>query len=238
MIQFKLEKFEGPLSLLLKLIEHQELDITQVSMSKVADQYVEYIRSNGNIDPEDMADFLVVAARLLLIKSKALLPYLYPEEEEEIDELEQQLKMYKEFIEASKGIQKRLGKKIFMFAREFNRRALLNNVNLFAPPKNLKKDEVASVFIELLRRIQPPEKLEEKTIDHKVSIEEKILHIQKILLNRIKTSFNEVLERASNKTEVIVSFLAMLEMMRQQEVILEQEEMFGDISISKANSSL
>ncbi len=233
MIQFKLEKFEGPLSLLLKLIEHQEMDITQVSMSKVADQYVGYIRSNGNIDPEDMADFLVVAARLLLIKSKALLPYLYPEEEEEIEELEQQLKMYREFIEASKGIQKRLGKKIFMFAREFNRRALLNNVNLFAPPKGLKKDEVRIIFAELLRRIQPPEVLEEKTIDHKISIEEKILHIQKMLLNRIKTSFNEVLRQASNKTEVIVSFLAMLEMMRQQEVILEQEEMFGDILISK-----
>jgi segregation and condensation protein A len=233
MIKFKLEKFEGPLSLLLKLIEQEEMDITQVSLSKVADQYVEYIRSTGNINPEEMADFLVVAARLLLIKSKALLPYLYPEEEEEIEELELQLKMYKEFIDASKEIQKRLGKKIFMFAREFNRKALLNNINLFAPPKNLKKEEVASVFAELLMRIQPPEELEEKTIDHKVSIEEKILHIQNILLNRIKTSFNEVLEKADNKTEIVVSFLAILELMRQREVTLEQDEMFGDIIINR-----
>lgn len=233
MIKFKLEKFEGPLSLLLKLIEHQEMDITQVSMSKVADQYVDYIRSNNNINPEEMADFLVVAARLLLIKSKALLPYLYPEEEEEIEELEQQLKMYKEFIEASKEIQKRLGKKIFMFAREFNRKALLNNVNLFAPPKDLDKNEVKIVFIELLTRIQPPEKLEEETIGHKISIEEKIIHIQKMLLDRIKTSFNEVLQKAENKTEIVVSFLAILELMRQREITLEQNEIFGDIIISK-----
>ncbi len=70
----KLEKFEGPLSLMLKLIEKEEMDITQISLAKIADEYVAYIRKSENIQPENMADFLVIAAKLLLIKSKALLP--------------------------------------------------------------------------------------------------------------------------------------------------------------------
>jgi len=87
MIDIKIDKFRGPLGLLLQIIENEELDITEVSLARIADQYVKYIRSSNDIDPDKMADFLVLAAKLLLIKSKALLPYLYPEEEEEIREI-------------------------------------------------------------------------------------------------------------------------------------------------------
>ncbi|MEA3450037.1 MAG: segregation/condensation protein A [Patescibacteria group bacterium] len=234
MINFKIEKFEGPLSLLLRLIEKEELDVTQVSMAKVADQYVDYIQAKGNINPEEMVEFLVVASRLLLMKSKALLPYIYPEEEEEIEELELALKMYQEFIEASKEIQKIIGKRKFMFAREFNRKAILDNTNVFAPPKKLKKEEISGIFAELLERIRPvEEELEEKTIEEKVTIEEKILHVQNILLSRITISFNKILNKVGSKTEIVVSFLAILELMRQREVTLEQEEMFGEISINR-----
>lgn len=139
MIDIKIEKFQGPLNLLLQLIEKEEMDIAEVSLAKIADQYIEYIKITDKISPDDMADFLVVAARLLLIKSKALLPYLCAgEEEEEIKELENQLKMYKEFLEAAKGVDFLLGKKKFMFGREFNRKLILNNLNFFSPPrKNL-----------------------------------------------------------------------------------------------------
>lgn len=236
MLEIKLEQFEGPLSLLLKLIEKEEMDVTQVSLANVANQYISYIREASNINPEEMADFLVVASRILLIKSKALLPYLYPEEEQEIEELELQLKMYKEFLEATKKIEERLGKKKFMFAREFNRRVVLGNANTFSPPKKLQAVDMAVVFGELLTRIKPPEKLEEETLDRKINIEEKILHIQNMLIDRIKVSFNKVLEMAANKTEVIVSFLAMLEMMRQREIVLDQEKMFGEIIIQKSQT--
>ena len=139
MVNFKLEQFNGPLDLLLKLIEKEELDITQISLAKITDQYIEYIKSTSYIKPEDMADFLVMAARLLLIKSKALFPYLqFGEEDEDVEELERQLKMYKEFIEATKKIEVMIGKKKFMFMREFNRKYILNNlVNNFSPPKSL-----------------------------------------------------------------------------------------------------
>jgi segregation and condensation protein A len=233
-INFKTNQFEGPLSLLLQIIENEEMDITQVSLAKIADQYVEYLKKAENINPEEMADFLVVAAKLLLIKSKALLPYLFPEEEEEIKEFEDQLRMYKEFLEATKKIESMIGKKKFMFAREFNRQAILQSAKLFAPPKNLNKEDLQSVFSELIERIKPQaEELEEKVLERKINIEEKILHIQKTLLDRLQVSFNKILAGAENKTEVIVSFLAMLELIKQREITADQGELFEEIMITK-----
>lgn len=235
MHEVKIEKFEGPLGLLLKIIEKEEMDITEISLAGIADEFVNYIRSSdvNEIDPEEMADFLVIAAKLLLIKSKALLPYLLPEEEEDIEELEQQLRMYKEFVEAATKIEKMLGKKKFMFAREFNRKVVLANAETFSPPKKLVATDMALVFEGLLTRLQPAEKMETGTIEEEINIEEKIGSIKELLLKRIKVSFNKVMSQAKNKTEIIVSFLAMLEMMRQREVHLTQDEMFGDIIINK-----
>ena len=105
----QLEDWQGPLDLLLQLIESQQMDITKVSLSKVADQFIAYM----NLKPvqlEETADFLVIAAKLIYIKSKALLPTLSLEDEEGID-LEKQLKMYKEYLEAAKKIQLILKKK-------------------------------------------------------------------------------------------------------------------------------
>lgn len=227
------EKFEGPLGLLLQLIENEEMDITQISLAKIADQYVNYIRNSNQINPDETADFLVVAAKLLLIKSRALLPYLYPEEEEEIEELEQQLKMYKEFLEAAKQIEAILRKEKFMFAREFNRKAILANINLFSPPKSLTSRDLAMTFKDLLKRIELPDKLEEKILDYKINIEDKILTIQQMLLNRIRVSFSKVLVSAKSKTEIIVSFLAMLELIKQKDITVSQNRLFDEILINK-----
>ncbi len=239
MLKIKLEKFEGPLSLLLKLIEREKLDITEISLAKIADQYIQYIQNN-DIKPAEMADFLVIAARLLFIKSKALLPFLLPEEEEEFDDLEQQLKMYKEFVEASELIRKMIGKKKFMFARDPNksgRRLVLGGENIFSPPKNLSAKDLNLVFKELLERLKPAQKLEEDKIEDSISIEDKISHIQNMLLERIKIRFSRILERAGSKTEIIVSFLAILELMRQRQVVLNQDKMFGEIVIKKNQES-
>jgi segregation and condensation protein A len=233
MIQIKIEKFEGPLGLLLSLIEKEELDITEICLAKVADQYIQYIKLAININPDEMADFLVVAAKLLLIKSKALLPYLFPEEEKEIEEFELQLKMYKEFIEATKKIEKMIGKKKFMFAREFNRQAILANAHLFSPPKNLKAADLLMIFSDLIVRLVPMEKLEEETLEHKINIEEKILAIEHLLREKIKFSFNKLMASAKNKTEIIVSFLAMLELIKQKTIVAEQGDLFTEIMVNK-----
>ena len=233
MLNIKLEKFEGPLSLLLQLIEKEKMDVTQVSLANVAGQYVYYIREAKNIIPEEMADFLVVAARLLLIKSKALLPYLYPEEEEDIQDFEDQLKMYREFLEATRKLEKILGKKKFMFAREFNRKSVLNQTSSFSPPKNIKIKDIKEVFSDLLFRSRPEEKLEEEILDCKINIEDKIISIQNNLLSRVNMSFNKIIAGAKNKTEIVVSFLAILELMRQREIILNQDGLFTEILIEK-----
>ena len=233
MLNIKIEKFQGPLGLLLQLIEKEEMDITEISLANIADQYIDYIKNSGYINPNEMADFLVVAAKLLLIKSKALLPYLQPEEEEEIAELEQQLKMYKEFLDAAKKIEVMLGEKKFMFAREFNRKAVLANIDSFSPPKKLNKNDLKSMFKELLTRLRPAEKLKEETLDYKINIEDKILSIQKKLLERIKISFHKILANEKNKTEIIVSFLAMLELVKQREAIASQEGLFSEIMIER-----
>jgi len=236
MLDFKTEKFQGPLALLLQLIEKEELDITEISLAKIADQYIDYIKKSGQIDPEATADFLVVAAKLLYIKSKALLPYLYPEEDEEVEELEQQLKMYKEFLEAMKVIEAMIGKKKFAFAREFNRKALLNNLNFFSPPKKLTKENMAAVFEELISIIKPQEeKLEEEKLERKINIEDKILSIQQILLEKIKINFSKIMEKAESKTEIIVSFLAILELIKQRNIFADQDDLFGEITINKNN---
>jgi len=234
MIDIKIDKFRGPLGLLLQIIENEELDITEVSLARIADQYVKYIRSSNDIDPDKMADFLVLAAKLLLIKSKALLPYLYPEEEEEIEELEEQLRMYKEFIEATKQIEKMIGKKKFMFAREFNRKEVLTNINTFSPPKNLKKNDLKELLEDLIIRVKPADQeLEKGKIEDKINIEDKIRSIHNMLLNRIKVSFSSILSGSKNKTEIIVNFLAMLELVKQRDAVVEQGELFGEIEVSK-----
>ena len=233
-MNFKIDKFEGPLGLLLQLIEREEMDITQISLAKIADQYIEYIKSSKDIGPEELADFLVVAAKLLLIKSRALLPFLKGEAEEEIQEFEHQLKMYKEFLEAAKKIEAIIGKKRFSFAREFNRQAFLASANIFSPPKNLKAADLKTVFKEIIENIRPAaDPLEEKNLEQIVNIEDKILAIQQILLEKIKISFNHIMAGAKNKTEVIVSFLAMLELIKQRDITVVQGGLFEEIEINK-----
>lgn len=234
MLEIKTEKFQGPLSLLLQLIEREELDITEVSLAKITDQYVNYIKEFSQINPEDIADFLVMAAKLLYIKSKALLPYLHSEEDEEVGELEQQLRMYKEFLEAMKGIETIINKKKFMFAREFDKRAILANINLFSPPPKLTKKDLNIIFEEFINHIKPSEeKLEEEKLEYKINIEDKILSIQQALMNKIKISFNKILYNSKSKTEIIVSFLAILELIKQRDIAVKQEGLFSEIIINK-----
>lgn len=232
MIKVKVEKFEGPLDLLLKLIEDEEMDITKISLAYIADSYIEHIEKSENINPGDISDFLVVASRLLLIKSRALLPYLYPEEEEEIDEFTKQLKMYKEFLDASEKIEKIISEGNVMFAKEFNKAALIPDAR-FSPPEKLTKDEMKSVFVNLLKTLRPLDKFKERTIEPVMSLEEKIISIKKEVLESVRISFTRLIKNTKNKTEIVVSFLAMLELEKQREVYVEQEEVFGEIIINR-----
>lgn len=242
-MELNLEKFQGPLGLLLKLIEQEELDITEIALAKIADEYLEYVKSSSQIDPEEMADFLVMAARLLYIKSKALLPYLVSaEEEEDINELEKQLKMYKEFVEASVKISTLIGKKKFLFSPLIinkNFRRPKKEKTSFVPPKGLTAMLLADRFKELLERFAAKEEpLAEKSLGIKISIEERIDYIRDMLSKKIRFSFSQFLKTANSRTEVIVNFLAVLELAKQRELVFEQDELFSEIHILSYHDNL
>lgn len=239
MFAFSNEKFSGPLGLLLSLIKKEELDITEISLAKIADDYVSHIKAHEDIKAEEMADFLLIAAKLLYIKSRALLPYLYSkDDEEEIDDLEGQLKMYKEFVDASVRIKDLLllNKKLYLPA--FNKNFRTHNTPSFTAPKKMNADVLQEKFYELLNILEvelarrEKDKLPEESLEPKVSIDERIFSIKKILQQKIKLSFSNLLSQSKDRADVIISFLAVLELAKQKELYFEQDDLFSEIFIN------
>lgn len=228
--QYKVEQeaFSGPLGLLLNLIENQELEITKVSLAKVTDQYVTYINTTANIPIDDIADFLVVAAKLIYLKSKALLPTLQMEEDG-ID-LDKQLKMYKLYLDATKRIERLIHLKNFNFAREKYPTGLIEGFN---PPKKLSLERMKQIFELLIKRLEPILVLPKKQLERVVSIREKIQHIRDTVLKQATTTFCTLVGEKAGKLERIVSFLAILELVKQKIISVDQETHFSDFSISK-----
>jgi segregation and condensation protein A len=232
MFSVKLEQFEGPLHLLLELIESEKLDISQLSLANVTDAYVRHLQEHPDIPPEELADFLVVASKLLFIKSKLLLPFLYPAAEEEAGDLEGQLKIYKEYLDASKIIEKMIGKRRFLFVHE-----KLPKIEIgFAPPEGFGADRMAEMFRAVIARIEPVVKVPKAIIEKAVSINEKIKHLQSMLAKAEKLSFKSILMSAESRTEIIVSFLALLELVKQRSVGVDQGKLFDDITITRVET--
>ncbi len=228
---FHLEKFEGPLDLLLSLIEKEKLDITQVSLAQVADQYLGYIENEKTISLENLSAFLTIAARLILIKSRALLPVLSftDEEEEAMEDLEYHLKAYKLFREASQKVGILFGQLKPASVRE----SFLGTQVVFYPPKGITKEALRGHFVDVLGEIPVFEILPEKEIASIVTLEEKIAHLQQTLSERVESSFHDIVSDAEDRVEVIVSFLAMLELIKQRFISVEQREFFSAIHIKR-----
>lgn len=217
------------MELLLALIEEQKLDVTRVSLAKVADQYLKYVECQENITLENLAEFLSIASRLILIKSKALLPTLAlsDEEEKEIKDLEYQLAEYKKFKDVSRQISALFHSPKSSFSRE----SFLGITPFFYPPPGVSAFSLKESFLKVLKEIPLVEKLEEEIVREIVTLEEKISHLQKVLRERIEVSFAEVASGARDKIEVIVSFLAMLELVKQKIINVEQSGMFKEIKM-------
>ncbi|OGY42647.1 MAG: hypothetical protein A2Y82_03125 [Candidatus Buchananbacteria bacterium RBG_13_36_9] len=226
----QLEDWQGPLDLLLQLIEGQQMDITKVSLATVAEQFITYMNANPKLKPEETADFLVVAAKLIYIKSKALLPTLQLDEDDGID-LEKQLRMYKEYLEASKNIQKILRKKRFCFSKEkFPEGAEIIG---FHAPKSLTTAKLQRIYEQVIKRIKPFIVIPQKVIQKAIKLSERIQQIREIVLKEACTSFNKLICDSKTKTEKIVSFLAVLELVKQKILWVEQDELFKDITLKK-----
>jgi len=231
MYNVKLEQFEGPLDLLLDLINREKMDITGISLAKITDQYLEYLEKKEDINLSNLADFLTVAAKLILIKSKALLPLLdlSEEEEDEIFDLEKQLEEYKKF----KAIALEL-EKIFNNNRQsFSRENFLKIEPQFAPPKNIGAEDLCSIYKDILNQVPVLEKMEEEKITRIISLKERISSLKEIISRKVEVKFSELIKKGGDKAEVIVSFLAVLEMVKRRIVIAEQGEMFLDIKLKR-----
>ncbi len=231
MRKIKVEQFEGPLDLLLQLIEEQKLEITKVALAEVTEQYIEVLNNAADqVSAEELADFLVIASRLLLIKSRALMPYLDWGDEDEGEDLSRQLKIYKEYLEAMKTVQKIIAQKKFSYSRE---KILVNQEIEFAPPPKLDANKLKGAYEEMIKRLLPILRLPTEIVRKTINIQEKISEIKQRIYSQVSSRFSEILGQAKDKTEVIVSFLALLELIKQRQVAVKQDKNFEDIIIEK-----
>lgn len=229
--EIKLEKFTGPLDLLLQLIEQEELDITEVSLAQVTDQYLEYLKQVEELNPEEVADFLVVAAKLLLIKSRLLLPSLNLGGEEEALELERQLKIYQRFITVGKAIDKLWRGQHIAWVRP--KPLIIKRDEPTGPPPNLATGALLLSIKRVIAALVPIIKLPQMTLQRAISITEKIQSLKAIILKKAHLNWESLIKEAKDKTEVIVSFLALLELVKQRQLIAEQSALFQDINLTR-----
>ena len=224
--------YEGPLDLLLDLIQRAELDITTVSLSLVTDQYLAYIHSMEQTHADETSVFLVIAARLLQIKSEALLPRPPTHaagEEDLAQSLVDQLKLYKRF--------KDIG--LWLDARQ--QAGLRTYLRVAAPPKVEPKLDLSNLTLESLQRAaltafakaQEKESLDSVIAAPKVTIREKIGLIGKALKQLSRASFHALLGHKPSRLEVVVTFLALLELIKRYRVQVHQEGLFSDIEVQR-----
>jgi segregation and condensation protein A len=227
--EVKIEHFEGPLDLLLQLIESEKLDITSVSLMQVTEPFVKLVRENhGKIAPEDLADFLVIAAKLVYLKSKALLPGLNDADLEEGPDLETQLRLYKAFAEAAVKIAALEKEGRSSYARTY--RAPKPEVS-FVPPTGVTLEMLADLYRQAARRLEPLLALPKASVERAITIEEKIEQLRSRVSKLLQSSFHRFLSESTDRNEMVVSFLALLELVKQRIISVEQEGHFADIRL-------
>ena len=228
----RLDAFEGPLDLLLRLIEKAELDITTISLALVTDQYLAYIRQLDEVHPDVLADFLVIAAKLILIKSRALLPrppIVQSEEEDVGEDLVRRLEEYRRFKAAAQVLREREEKGLRSFVR-------------VAPPpikrQGLTPGEVSlQDLVEAMQRVlsaTPAVPVSTVVAPVVISIADKIRAIEGAIGGGRRVHFSGLLMRANSRLEVIVTFLAMLELIKRGRITAIQEGVFDEIYLLEA----
>jgi segregation and condensation protein A len=235
-MDFSTKQFEGPLELLLALITDRKLAITEVSIAEVTEQYLQYLQDHReDITLENLSDFLDMAARLILLKSKALLPLLVLEEDEEeqIVNLADQLAEYQKFAEISGkiGAMWTEGRKMTTRTVPPRKRHVV-----FLPPENIAVSDIAQLFRSVLRDIPVVDQLDQKRIQDVVALEEKMMELSRSLKKRGTVAFSQFVKKAKNKVDVIVSFLALLELVKQNAITVDQQSAEGDISCTVTES--
>lgn len=232
---FRLAEFEGPLDLLLRLIERAELDITSIALAQVADEYLAHVRGLADPDPRAVSEFLVIAARLLLIKSRALLPRpvvasgAAPGGDTDAEELAQQLRLYQQYKRAAERLRASFDEERRAFVRQ-------------APPPAVEvvpelDVSVAQLVAAVQRRLQLALPLEAPAqplpVPRRLTVREVAESVRARLERQQWITFDDLLSLAITRQEVIVTLWAVLELLKRGAVRVEQPALFGPISIGR-----
>ncbi|MDO5540891.1 MAG: segregation/condensation protein A [Eubacteriales bacterium] len=246
-ISVKLQEFEGPLDLLLHLIDKNKVNIFDIPIVEITDQYMDYIREMETTDMGVMSEFLVMAATLLDIKSKMLLPAEVNEEGEEEDprqELVERLLEYKLYKYMSYELRDRqenaqrcaykgasMPGEVLAYREPVNTKELLADVSL---------SRLNAIFRDVMKRqesrIDPVRSTFGRVEKEEVNLEETISYVEKYISGHKKCSFRNLLKNQKSKMQVIITFLTILEMMKTGKIEVEQEEIFSDILITAKQS--
>lgn len=248
-ITFKLEDFEGPLDLLLYLLEKNKMSIYDIEISSITDQYIEYIDSCSTLELENMSEFIVMAATLLYIKSKMLLPrHTKPEEEPEEDpreELIRKLLEYKKIKYVSEELKERQNLSADYC---FRNKEMTNDIEVPLPTsedvlEGISLEYLYETFQALLKQQQIISHQKEKKIDSNIlkkdtyTIEQKSIYIINLLELEGRISFLSLCKGAMPKVELIVTFMAILELVHKKQIAIYQKDPLTDIIITGVNAN-
>ena len=239
--KLRLELFEGPLDLLLYLIKKEEINIYDIPIAKITKQYLEYLEMLKMLDLDNVGDFLVMAATLMQIKSRMLLPpdpnTKEEEEEDPRDELVRRLLEYKRFKEIAEDLRTKETMRQDLFARTVD----------VERTKELKEDakevyfevslfDLITAFTKVLKNV--PKEVFYEVIKDEHTVEEKIHDILHLLLEKPKIMLMDLFGRARSKVEIVVTFLAILELIRLREIIVAQTRVFGEIEVLRNKENM
>ena len=236
--RFDLPAFEGPLDLLLHLIEREELDITEVSLLTVTEQYLRHLRAQERINLGALAEFIAIGARLLLLKSRALLPREVQPQVEDEDEgndiraLIEALKEYRRFKQAAEFFRDRDGT-----SGTYRRVAPLPKVVMPTGLESVTLSSLVDVIRDIMERIPEEEPVGEVRREP-VRLRDRISRLVGQLELMPRYSFRRLVEGAATRTEVIVDFMAVLELIKQRYLEAVQSESFGDIDLLRVEGAV
>lgn len=212
--------YAGPFSVLLELLEKKELNISSVSLAKIADDFTKYIEAH-NVPSEELADFLLIASKLIYLKTKELLPYLIiPEEEEAGENLLDQVRLYQYFVEYAQKLEALYAEEERVYTRPFDKRL----VQFVIPATRIDVQGLRQSFVVLLKRNEPFFLLRQTSMDRVESVKERIARLTDVINTRASMGFKDVVAGATSKADVVVSFLALLELLKSRIVRATQHD--------------
>ena len=231
----KVGEFEGPLDLLLQLIEKKKLHISNINITKVADDYIAHISTFEHLPKNEVADFLVIASTLMLIKSASLLPNLKLsiEEEQNASDLEYRLKVYQHMQEASLKIKDLFNQQPIFFREESK-----NTLVVFSPTAELSTANLYQTILTLLKNLPPVVNIPQVVVKTVISLQEAIDKLTDRIQSALSMKFSDFAPRdKAERVNIIVSFLGMLELVKQGIINVRQDNPFNDIDMETTSTT-